>query len=133
MDRIDHCLLSQPEADPPRADIVHKTLWRVGLRPRRTRLGRGVVQDCMWYVYILYSNKLKKFYVGSTTDLRKRVKEHNGKYSPFTSLGVPWRLVYYEAFIDKEDAQSEELFLKTGQGRERRKFLLRTFLDRLKI
>jgi hypothetical protein len=36
----------------------------------------------------------------------------------------PWRLVYYEAFLSKTDARREELFLKSGKGRERIKYLL---------
>jgi putative endonuclease len=77
----------------------------------------------MYYVYILYSKKLNNKYVGSTSDLKERIKRHNSGRSDFTSKGIPWKLIYYEAFISKADALKEESFLKTGKGRERIKLL----------
>jgi len=86
----------------------------------------------MHYVYILYSKKLRKFYIGLTDNLKKRILEHNNGESSFTSRGGCWELVYYEAFSIKSDAVREERFLKTGQGRERRKYLLKSCLEDLK-
>jgi len=77
----------------------------------------------MYYVYILFSKKLNKKYIGSTTDLLTRLKEHNSGKSNFSSKGIPWELIYYEAFLNKTDALREEKFLKTGKGRERIKYL----------
>jgi putative endonuclease len=77
----------------------------------------------MYYVYILFSTKLNKKYIGSTSDLKERIKRHNLGRSNFTSKGAPWKLLYYEAFVSKEDAIREEKFLKTGKGRERLKYL----------
>lgn len=85
----------------------------------------------MYYTYILFSEKLNKFYIGSTSDLRTRLKDHNDGKSVFTSQGKPWKLVYYEAFCEKQDALNEEKFLKTGQGREKRKYLLNIYLSKL--
>lgn len=78
----------------------------------------------MYYVYIIYSEKLDKKYIGYSTDLKQRMSYHNSKRSPFTARGIPWKLIYYEAFLSEEDAKREELFLKSGKGRERIKFLL---------
>jgi putative endonuclease len=78
----------------------------------------------MYYVYILYSHKLKKRYVGSANDLRIRIKQHNDGNSAFTKGGKPWKLIYYEGFISKHDALLEERFLKSGKGRERISHLL---------
>lgn len=78
----------------------------------------------MFYVYILYSTKLNKNYIGSTSDLRSRIKRHNNKKSKFSSTGVPWKLIYYEAFLNKSDALREEKFL-TGKGRERINYLFK--------
>ena len=77
----------------------------------------------MHYVYILkgINNKL---YKGSTGDLKKRISDHNSGKVGSTKSGKPWELIYYEAFINKKLARKEELFLKTGKGRERIKFLL---------
>lgn len=95
------------------------------MRPRRTRLGRGGITYIMYYVYIIYSSSLDKKYIGSTSDLKKRIARHNSGRSVFTSKGDCWNLVYYEAFLSKRDALREEKFLKTGKGRERLNFLLK--------
>jgi len=78
----------------------------------------------MYYVYILFSKKLGKKYIGRTNDLRSRLRDHSRGDSSFTNRGKPWKLIYYEAFLLKNDATKEELFLKSGQGRERLKYLL---------
>ena len=82
----------------------------------------------MYYVYILYSKKLDKKYIGSTSDLKERIKIHNSERSEFTSKGIPWKLLYYEAFISEKDARIEEKFIKSGKGRERLKYLLQNSL-----
>lgn len=80
----------------------------------------------MHYVYILKSEKNGKLYKGLTVDLKRRVREHNSGNSTFTKNNGPWKLVYYEAFLHKEDAVKEELFLKSGKGKDRIKYLLTT-------
>jgi len=77
----------------------------------------------MFYVYILKSETTKKSYIGYSTDLKKRLYEHNMKVTKSTKSGIPWKLIYYEAFENKVDALREEKFLKTGKGRERIKYL----------
>lgn len=86
----------------------------------------------MYYVYILYSKKLGKRYIGMTDNLRVRVKQHNTGHTNFTQKGIPWQLIYYEAFLSKKDAIIEERFLKSGKGRERLKFLLQYTMENLK-
>lgn len=83
----------------------------------------------MWYVYILKSEKDGRLYRGMTSDLRRRFSEHNKGEELSTKAGAPWRLLYYEAFRNKTDARREELFLKSGKGRERIGYLLRDSLS----
>jgi putative endonuclease len=78
----------------------------------------------MYYVYILQSQKNAELYKGMTGDLKRRLKEHNTKSSTFGGANGPWKLIYYEAFANKEDARREELFLKSGKGKQRIKYLL---------
>jgi len=78
----------------------------------------------MYYVYILKSQKNSKLYKGLTNDLKRRIKEHNFGKSVFTKNNGQWKLIYYEAFLFKKDARREELFLKSGKGKERIKYLL---------
>jgi putative endonuclease len=77
----------------------------------------------MYYVYIIYSEKIHKKYIGSTSDLKERIKRHNLSRSAYTKKGIPWKLVYYEAFLSKATALKEEKFLKSGKGRDRLKYL----------
>jgi len=60
------------------------------------------------------------------------MSRHNSGRSVFTENGAPWILAHYQAFHEKEDACREELFLKTGRGRERKNFLLKSFIEKLK-
>ena len=71
----------------------------------------------MYYVYVLrlINNDL---YIGYTADLRKRLKYHQDGKSKFTKPHRPIKLLYYEAYLSKDDASKREYNLKTGQQRE---------------
>jgi len=84
------------------------------------------------YVYILQSKKDKNFYTGSTADLRKRVKEHNNGKVKSTKHRPPLKLVYYEAYLLKEDAEAREKYLKTSMGKRVLKKQLANFIKRQK-
>ena len=72
----------------------------------------------MYYVYCLRSQKNNKLYIRYTSDLKKRFRDHNdGKGGDFTSKNGPWKLIYYEAFINAKDARDAERYYKTGFGR----------------
>lgn len=71
----------------------------------------------MFYVYILLSKITSKLYIGSTEDLRQRVKDHNRGQVTSTKSSIPWTLIYYEVHRNKTLARKSELFYKTGQGR----------------
>lgn len=71
----------------------------------------------MYYVYLLQSESLSnERYVGVTSDLKRRLLEHNAKKSPHTSKFAPWRLVTYIAFSDETKAAAFESYLKSGSG-----------------
>ncbi len=73
----------------------------------------------MFYVYILESTKNKRLYVGVTNDLRRRFTEHNaGIGGDYTSKNKPFKLIFYEAYLNKTDALRAEKFFKSGYGRE---------------
>jgi putative endonuclease len=72
----------------------------------------------MFYIYVLWSNKLEKRYIGYTENIEKRLKEHNSGKTPFTKSGKPWSLIYQESYSDKTLAIKREMFLKSGQGRK---------------
>lgn len=72
----------------------------------------------MAHVYILKSLNYKKTYVGSTSDLERRVNEHNTGQSFFTNRYKPWKLIYKEEFKDISDARKREKYFKTASGRK---------------
>ena len=84
----------------------------------------------MFYTYIIKSWKNDKLYIGFTNDLRKRFKEHNDGRSKYTKGRGPYDLIYYEACLEKEDARSRELYLKSGRGRRYINSRLKRFLFR---
>lgn len=86
----------------------------------------------MFYVYIIYSKKINKKYIGYSTNLKARLEEHNRGKSSFCSNGERWELIHYQVFKSEKDARSEERFLKTGKGRERLKFLLEDTMDKIR-
>lgn len=73
----------------------------------------------MFYTYVLRSIKNGRLYTGITNDLKRRFKEHNDKKGGYyTSRNAPFDLIFYEAYINRKDAENAELFFKSGYGRE---------------
>ncbi len=71
-----------------------------------------------FYVYVLESIKDKGRYIGYTTDLRRRVAEHNKGKGIYTGIHRPHRLIYFEGCTNMQDAKRREQYLKTHQGRK---------------
>jgi putative endonuclease len=70
----------------------------------------------MFYVYILKSLKDGSRYVGTTTNVEKRLTEHNSGTAKYSSSKKPFELVWFCAFKDKEKAIKFERYLKQGSG-----------------
>ena len=71
----------------------------------------------MFYVYVLRSESDSGFYIGFSTDLKRRLSEHIRGASFATKSRGPWKVIYYEAYTEREDAEGREKFLKSGAGR----------------
>jgi putative endonuclease len=82
----------------------------------------------MFYVYVLQSASDDGFYIGFSTGLRRRIKEHQEGKAFATSYRGPWKLIYYEAYLEEADALGREEFLKSGGGRRFLKSQLRHHL-----
>ena len=72
--------------------------------------------------------KDKLWYTGCTNNLRRRIKEHNEGKVQITKNRKPFKLIYYEACLNKEDAYQREKYLKTGMGKKYLRNRLRKFL-----
>ena len=87
----------------------------------------------MNYSYVLLSEKDKRFYIGSTGDLRERLREHNKGRVRSTAYRRPLCLVYYEACLSAADASRRERYLKTGRGGRYLKQRLASYFSELRI
>jgi len=71
----------------------------------------------MYCVYLIQSVSAHgKRYLGMTTDLKERLKEHNAGKSFHTSKFKPWKLITYIAFSERAKAEAFERYLKSGSG-----------------
>ena len=65
-----------------------------------------------FFIYILYSSKLEKYYVGSTNDIEDRLYRHNSGQSTFTKTGIPWVLIHTEERATRAEAVRLEMSVK---------------------
>ncbi|MCB0478966.1 MAG: GIY-YIG nuclease family protein [Crocinitomicaceae bacterium] len=72
-----------------------------------------------YFVYILYSPSINKYYVGQTTNIENRLKFHNSKeYNKiWTKRGIPWTLVYKEEYESRSESMQREKFIKKQKSR----------------
>ena len=85
----------------------------------------------MYYVYILFCQKDGKLYIGFTSDLKKRVLKHKSGFVLATKHRGPVRLIYYEAYLNEDDARQREKYLKGGKGHSELKIQLVHILGKL--
>jgi putative endonuclease len=72
----------------------------------------------MAYTYILFSEKLNKYYVGSTLDVNQRLSRHNRGTEKFTSTGIPWKIVYVEQCDTVSLSRKREIEIKKKKSRK---------------
>ena len=68
-------------------------------------------------MYVLYSDRSHRTYVGQTKDLGARLKKHNAGNVRSTSPYLPWRVIHVEAFATRSEAMKRELWFKMSIGR----------------
>ncbi len=73
-----------------------------------------------FYVYILHSAILNKYYIGFTGDeITERLRKHNSNHKGFTGGKSDWTIVYTEVFIEKACAQKREKEIKSWKSRKK--------------
>jgi putative endonuclease len=85
----------------------------------------------MHYVYILHMVN-GQLYTGYTADLKRRFREHQAGKVKATVCRRPLKLIHYEAYSLKTDAQRRERFLKTTEGKRLLRQQIRDLLVDLK-
>jgi len=81
------------------------------------RIAQRLTGIKMPYTYILKSLNNSKTYIGSTTNLERRIEEHNNGLSTFSKRYRPWTLIYREEYKDIKKARLREKYLKSAAGR----------------
>lgn len=72
----------------------------------------------MYFVYILFSSKTEKYYIGSKDNLDSRLKHHNAGSTPSTKAGAPlWEIKYLESLPDRTTALKRELEIKNKKSK----------------
>ena len=78
----------------------------------------------MYYLYILKSVKDNKYYIGSTSNIEKRMEYHNKGYSKATKYRRPLKLVYCESYDTKTEALKREILIKKYKSSKYIKYLI---------
>ena len=66
-----------------------------------------------YYLYILFSDSIDRYYIGISHDPAMRLHYHNTSNKGWTRRGRPWELVFTKEFDNKADAQEWESKLKS--------------------
>ena len=82
----------------------------------------------MHFVYLIEDPMTLRKYIGYTTDLRRRLSEHNRHHNASTRQGSDWKYIYIEGYLNKMDALGREKFLKSGSGWKYLRKQLRNYL-----
>ena len=82
--------------------------------------------ESSYYLYILHSKSLDRYYIGSTSNLEERLRRHLSNHQGFTSKAKDWEIVYCEAFLSNNEAQARERWVKNQKSRKVIEGLIKT-------
>ena len=74
----------------------------------------------MFFVYIIFSKKLNRYYIGYTENVETRLFQHNQGISSYTSKANDWITSYTEMYPNRIEAHKRELEIK---GKKSRKYI----------
>ena len=80
-------------------------------------------------VYFLYSKKADRYYIGSTSDISRRIEEHSKGYCEATKFLRPIKLVFFQEYDSLSDARRIEYKLKNLKSRK----IIETIIESGKI
>ena len=82
-----------------------------------------------YFVYILYSPKFVKTYVGQSDNLSERLIKHNSGKVKSTKPYLPWVLIHSESFSSRSEAMKREKWFKSRAGRKKIAEILKKFIE----
>ena len=84
-----------------------------------------------YFVYILITQKDQLLYIGYSSNLDKRVSDHNNGFTKSTACRRPLQLIFCEGYLYKEDALKREANFKTTAGKKAIRLMLNGTLLKL--
>ena len=103
--------------DRPTVGIDSETTRSYRTDSHRVRSRSAPPFFMLYFIYVLKSETTDSSYVGYTSNLEKRLVEHNNGKSLSTRRKRPWRLVYKEEYSTRSEAASRERYFKSIKGR----------------
>ncbi|OGK10445.1 hypothetical protein A2767_01150 [Candidatus Roizmanbacteria bacterium RIFCSPHIGHO2_01_FULL_35_10] len=91
------------------------------------------MKKLLYCVYILFSLKDNKFYIGYTTNLHERLTSHITGNSKSTEPRRPFTLLFCEYYLSKHDATRREKYFKTTAGKKTLRIMLKESLNEVKL
>jgi putative endonuclease len=88
-------------------------------------------QPLPYYTYVLFSEKDRVLYIGYTSNLERRILQHNSGNVKSTAYRRPLILIFSEFYLFEKDARNREQYLKTTAGKRAIKLMLRSTLQTL--
>ena len=86
-----------------------------------------------FYTYVLLSLKDNQFYIGYSSNLKQRVKNHFAGKNTSTKPRLPFKLIYFEGHVSKIDAMRREKYFKTEKGKSSLRQMIRESLKNEKV
>ena len=87
----------------------------------------GFLKLMKYWIYILKSINYEKTYVGLTSNLHRRLDEHNKGKSNYTNKFKPWKFIYTEEIEGLTNARAREKYFKSAAGRKKIKKILDSY------
>ena len=89
------------------------------------------MEELGYCVYILFSEKDHLLYTGYNSNIKRRYQQHMSGQTVSTKYRGPWKLIFVEYYLFKEDAMNLETYLKTSMGKRALKFMLNGTFEKL--
>ena len=80
----------------------------------------------LFYVYIIYSPSLDRYYIGHSQNLEDRLIRHNNSGSKSTKKANDWKIVYYKSFLTRSEAVQKEIQIKKNKSRKYIEWLIQS-------
>ena len=78
----------------------------------------------MFWLYILHNPETDRYYIGSTSDLERRLKQHRNGYTRTSKVLKTYSVVYKEEYLTLEEARAREGKLKSYKSKKYIKWLI---------